>query len=194
MSDDSTIDKLFPRLSGLLDPKAEREITSAIIRIYDYFNAKLAEQEKNFQGRLESSSQQNSQLIGDFASQVIGIVNQPNPLTTVGVGNGTVTAITFGNGLAGGTINGSGTGSLIIGNLDVVQKSNGIELVDSLITDDGTDMALNAPNLLTFGAGVIATVDGGNKLFILNISNLPTSDPGISGALWNNLGIINVSP
>lgn len=26
------------------------------------------------------------------------------------------------------------------------------------------------------------------------MKNLPTSDPGIPGALWNNLGVINVSP
>lgn len=48
---------------------------------------------------------------------------------------------------------------------------------------DGGDINVTIAN----GAGT-----GKNGNFI--ISGLPTSDPGVSGALWNNLGIVTVSP
>lgn len=56
----------------------------------------------------------------------------------------------------------------------------------SIVADGG------GPILITgLGAGNITiTINTGNLIF----QSLPTSDPGVSGAVWNNGGVLNVSP
>lgn len=54
---------------------------------------------------------------------------------------------------------------------------------ESGANQDGGDVVLAG------GAG-----DGTGRQGLVMISNLPTSDPGVSGALWNNAGTMKVSP
>lgn len=133
-------------------------------------------------------------LIGALGQGVIG-VNQPDPvLQNLPTGNGTVVSVTAGNGLSGGTFTTSGTIALLIGTANVLQKSNGVRLVDSRVVDDGNDISLNSTKKVFLGATQIMTIDDSNGFVLLNMAVLPIVDPGVSGALWNNAGVINVSP
>src|SRR6266852_3543696 len=96
MSSNFQIDALFPRLQGLVDPKAEKELFLAFHRIYDYFNNKIDLSNADIQKATSKQTQQlateTSQLISNFASKLVGQGNQGNnPLQTLG--SGTVTSV-----------------------------------------------------------------------------------------------------
>lgn len=191
------VDKFIPDLRSLVNPRAEQQLHDAFTKVYEFFERKLAllkEENNKLMAKQAASFQETSNLVqGIFATPLIGSEGNPNPLQSIGVGDGTVKLIVAGGGLSGGSISESGIIALLIGSANVVQKSNGTQLVDSQIKD-GTDIFLDTLNLIKLGHHVIATIDDTNGLVILNMGSLPVADPGVSGALWNNAGVINVSP
>lgn len=92
-----TIERLFPRLTGLVDPKVEKEIFLAFHRIYEYFSNAI--ETKAIETRNISSNQsqllanETSQLINNFAARLVreNNGNSNNPLETLG--SGTVTSV-----------------------------------------------------------------------------------------------------
>jgi hypothetical protein len=67
--------------------------------------------------------------------------------------------------------------------------STGIDMNGNNITTSGGDFAIDAS--LSSGGGNISAIikTGGNLIF----SNLPASNPGVAGALWNNGGVLNIA-
>lgn len=43
------------------------------------------------------------------------------------------------------------------------------------------------------GANTILTVDSGGRISYLNAGALPTANPNIAGAVWNDVGTLKVS-
>lgn len=84
-------------------------------------------------------------------------------------GSGSVVSVATNSSLSGGPITTSGTLALVIGSNTRIQKSDGTKLVNSSITDSGS-------------------------LIVIDSLALPVADPGVSGALWNNAGVMNISP
>lgn len=112
-------------------------------------------------------------------------------------GSGSVTSVATNASLSGGPITTSGTLSLVLGTTDVLQKSNGTQLIDSSITDDGTDVTIEASTLIKLGLGahILFTVDNGTRLVLLGLTDLPTADPAVPGALWRDgSNFIKISP
>lgn len=156
------------------------------------------------------TAQQRSDVAGLIGALAQGVIGQatPDPVLPGQIGGGTVISVTAGNGLGGGTISTTGTISLLIGSANAVQKSNGTRLVNSTIFDDGTNQTIgsgatgaglaSAPSTTTVGDwngngnGTKITVDDTAALILL--TNLPLVDPGIPGALWNNAGVVTISP
>lgn len=115
-----------------------------------------------------------------------------------------------------GTFTVAGGASTLNGNLSV---QDGNVLIDNAGT---ATMRMDRGAITNFGSMVFATAgadkwsiqmrnDSTNNLYIRDnvtgttlivldsndnviMPNLPTADPGVSGALWNNSGVINVSP
>lgn len=91
---------LLPKLTGLIDPTADREIYLAFLRLYEYFSATLEAKviEVRKQSTVESQllAEKTSQLINNFATKLIGKDNSEhgnNPLVTLG--SGTVTSVSI---------------------------------------------------------------------------------------------------
>lgn len=109
---------LLPDLRGLVDPKVERIIYVAFLRMYEYLTSKISSEVTTVQQAASSQNVQlaerTSQLINNFASKIIksnqGSGN--NPLATLG--EGTVTSINITGGapiftITGGPITESGS-------------------------------------------------------------------------------------
>lgn len=187
-----SIERKYPLNS---DPRM-KSILEALYNAIDELQRRPATAAISAADRLAIAQQAATQaagLLGPFATPVLGQAGDPL-LANIGTGDGTVTSIAFNAAFAGGTITGSGSVSLVIGSNNRVQKSDGTKLVNSTMDDDGTNVSMLFTGLLVFGTHSVATVDNVNGLFILDIAQLPVIDPGVSGALWNNLGVINVSP
>lgn len=100
--------------------------------------------------------------------------------------NGPILVNATGNG--GLTVRSDGDGDLLIqqtGNalLRLENDGNGGTLID----DNGS----SGLRLTASQAPMVLDVTGPNLLFVLG---LPNADPGMSGALWNNAGVVNISP
>lgn len=93
------------------------------------------------------------------------------------------------------------------GNLNTGSKLllKGGGLGDAVLTAGDSQTAAGGTLNLWGGTAAAGTGDGGNVIIQAGasaggnagniiMSSLPTVDPGVSGALWNNLGIINISP
>lgn len=185
MGDNNLIVKQLPDLRGLLDSKAEQRLYVGLRRIYEYIDQQIYQQKQEIASKLESSNtfiQKQTELLNGFATKLIGLPEANNPLAQLG--GGTVVSVTAGGGLSGGTITQSGTVALIIGANNKIQKSDGTKLIDCTISDSGTVIDMNG----------IAKFDKTQNLIIVTMLSLPIADPGISGALWNNAGVVNVSP
>ena len=52
----------------------------------------------------------------------------------------------------------------------------------------GDSLDISDGGALNLGASVTLTVSGANVI----ISGLPTSDPGVTGALWSNSGVLTL--
>lgn len=172
-----TISEMDQRLTRL-----EQMLTRALSRVGNENGGLTPQQQSDVAG-----------LIGALSQSVIG-TGVSDPVLPGQIGGGTVISVTAGSGLSGGAITTSGTIALLIGTANVIQKSNGVRLVDSRIVDDGNDISLNTTKKVFFGTTPVMTVSQTDGLVILDIGTLPTADPGVPGALWNNLGVINVSP
>lgn len=89
--------KLIPDIRGLgLDPRAEQEYFMGFMRVYQYFESKLSAQQREFDNKISLQNAQierQNSLVNSFATPLIGITNQTNPLATLGTG--TVTTITI---------------------------------------------------------------------------------------------------
>lgn len=200
-----TIDEMSSRLTRL-------EQTLAMLTKNTAINGSGSSSGLNAQQRSDVAG-----LIGALSQGVIG-QSTPDPVLPGQIGGGTVVSVTAGNGLSGGTISTSGTVALLIGAANAIQKSNGTRLVDSQITDDGTSVVIASAvgRIFNVGGGdASGFVAQGNSSFVGDwngagngtylevrdalaglfiLRNLPVADPGVSGALWNNAGVINVSP
>lgn len=172
-----TISEMDQRLS-----RFEQMLTQALSRVGNGNGGLTPQQQSDVAG-----------LIGALSQSVIG-AGVSDPVLPGQIGGGTVISVTAGSGLSGGAITTSGTIALLIGTANVIQKSNGVRLVDSRVVDDGNDISLNTTKKVFFGTTPVMTVSQTDGLVILDIGTLPTADPGVPGALWNNLGVINVSP
>lgn len=89
----------------------------------------------------------------------------------------------------GGPDNGAG-GVGVLRLIGGFSNTNGVSGGGALVVggDAGTGNS-DGGNVGIFGGSPSGTGKQGNI-----ITALPTSDPGVSGALWNNLGIVTVSP
>lgn len=172
-----TVGEMDQRLTRL-----EQMLTQALSRVGNGNGGLTPQQQSDVAG-----------LIGALSQSVIG-TGVSDPVLPGQVGGGSVVSVTAGNGLSGGTISTAGTIALIIGTVNALQKSNGTQLVDSRVVDDGNDIFLNTTKKAFFGTSPVMTVSQTDGLVILDIALLPVVDPGVPGALWNNLGVINVSP
>lgn len=189
------MDRKFPQISNLVPNKVDRELQSTVLRLYetiDQLEKEIAAKAAVATDLQAAQIKQLSDLVKGYTTKLINLSAPSSPL--VGLGSGTVTSVTAGSGLSGGAITGIGTIALLIGSNDVVQKSNGTQLVNSQINDDGVDVLLAAVNLLQLGASQLMTIDSGSNLIFVNLLLLPTSDPGISGALYLKAGGLAVSP
>lgn len=145
-------------------------------------------------GLTEFQQRQVLELVAGRSSAVIGQEVVDPLVVGLPTNNGTVTSISFNAAFTGGTITLAGSVTLVIGTANALQKSDGTKLVNSRVTDDGNDIALNSAKKVFLGVTHIMTVDDSAGLVLLNMTALPIVDPGVSGALWNNAGVINVSP
>lgn len=197
------VPKKFPDLKGKIDDKAETELHITIQRLYEYIDNIVVQVKKELESKIKT---------GDLAStdfnNLIGVFSQPLAGSTItdpllqsitqsfGVQNATFffggptpsfRAITLADIPAGvGITNGAP--------VDNIPKSDGTDLVPSLLNDDGNDITIPAPNKVIIGASTLLSVDSNQNLVLLNMFQLPNVDPGISGAIWNNGGVLNVSP
>lgn len=64
---------ILPTLTGLVDPKVEREIMSAFMRLHDILNEKIRSLDKS----LGSEISRNSQVNRDDLNGLIGVFSQP---------------------------------------------------------------------------------------------------------------------
>lgn len=116
-----SVDRKFPNIAQLLSElsngsKLDRELISTFQRIYDYIDYKEAELSNQI---IEQKSQQQvstkrlSELVNGFATDLAGIKNAQNPLSTLAQspGTGTVTSVTIN---AGTNLTGGGTGTSIV--------------------------------------------------------------------------------
>jgi hypothetical protein len=137
------------------------------------------------------------QLLGVLREPLVGqeVADPQLVAAAQSPGAGTVISVTAGSGLSGGVITTSGTITLIIGAANALQKSNGTQLVDSRVTDDGNDISLNSTKKVFLGVTHIMTIDDSAGLVILNLAALPVVDPSVPGALWTDgAGGLFVSP
>lgn len=201
-------------LIGKTDPQLYRRLEQIYNLIYQ-----LQQQQSQAPAQTQAAVRQQLQLIGllgPLGQSLVGATSTPDPLLqNVGTGSGTVISVSTNASLSGGPITGSGTLSLVIGSNDTVQKSDGTKLVDSQIKDDGTvhvdlvsGLNLDSSTRLSqlgdwLGNGNLSKleVDDLNQWILFTtllglyiFQNLPVVDPGITGAIWNNAGVINVSP
>lgn len=94
---DKEILKLLPNARGLIDGRAEQMYYLAFSKVYDYFEQKLSQQQKEFESKLKVQSDTISRqgnLVNGFGTQLIGITNQTNPLATLGQGSVTNFTVT----------------------------------------------------------------------------------------------------
>lgn len=79
MSIDNEINILLPNFKGTLDSRVDREITTSIIKIVDYFNQKLAKQKQEFNdiitkltNEFKTAQEDVTGLIKIFSTGVVG--------------------------------------------------------------------------------------------------------------------------
>lgn len=198
--------------------KVEPQLYKRLLEMYEMLYS-LQQQQSQAPAQTQAAVRQQLQLIGllgPLGQSLVGATSTPDPLLqNVGTGSGTVISVSTNASLSGGPITGSGTLSLVIGSNDTVQKSDGTKLVDSQIKDDGTvhvdlvsGLNLDSGTRLSqlgdwLGNGNLSKleVDDLNQWILFTtllglyiFQNLPVVDPGITGAIWNNGGVINVSP
>lgn len=110
--DESLLKKLLPDIRGLIDPKAEQRVYLAFRQVYEYFDTQTKKLQDTIDQKLSTQAAniaQQSQLVNGFATQLIGIQNQTNPLATLGSGNlSNFTVAAGGNLTGGGTVNTNG--------------------------------------------------------------------------------------
>lgn len=147
------VDKLIPDLRGLVDQQAEQRIHDAFNRVYEFFERKLsiAQQENNKLLQQQASDfRKTSDLVnGIFATPLIGSTSAPNPLQSIGVGNGTVTSISSnsassGFALTGGPITQTGTITFSISSAANARTTLGI---DDIATKKSNLTAIVAPGV-----------------------------------------------
>lgn len=88
--------KVYPRLKGLIDDRAEKELYLSIMKIYEYIDINLRSQQGEIENKLGRQQQlvntRQGQLLNDFATQLAGLQNQQtNPLAILG--GGSVTSV-----------------------------------------------------------------------------------------------------
>lgn len=185
----------FPtELLGRVDPQLYRRLEQIYELIYQ-----LQQQQTQAPTQVRQAVVSQLQLIGllgPLGQSILGQSSAPDPqLQNLNNTSGTVTSITFGAAFTGGTISTSGTVNLIIGTANVLQKSDGAKLVNSKVLDDGNDITLNSSKKVYLGSRHVMTIDDTQGLVILDMTLLPTVDPGVPGALWTDgVGGLFVSP
>lgn len=117
------LDRRFPKFDNKLDPKAEREITLSLQRIYDTIDLQTDQLKALIKENADLQAQQlkqTGQLVNSLGTKLVGLEQtQANPIETLG--SGTVTSVGL-NGIAsfitvsGSPINGAGSFSLTLNN------------------------------------------------------------------------------
>lgn len=175
MSNDSDINKLLPRISNLVDPKVEREITASILRIYDYFNSKLQNQQASFDNELAKRDAEFiryrndvTSLVGVFSTPIAGSSSTDPVLQSLMNNFGPQTATFV---FAGPTPSFRALVAADIPNLDTGKLTTGTLLLarldtEILKTDDGlTEDIAGAPNVNT---GKVTIKDNnGNRISVM---------------------------
>lgn len=188
--------KKLPKLDTLANPRAALELINNFQRVYEYIDYVVRQLKDSIAEQIK-----NGQLSSDDFNSLIGIFSQP--LAGSNVSDPLLQSViqSFGSQLSNlvfASPNGSsgsptfrtlvladipaGVGITNTAPANNIPRSNGTNLIAGSIEDD-----LSTVNL---GAGILI-IDITNNLILVN---LPISDPGITGALWNNSGRVEVSP
>jgi hypothetical protein len=118
-----------------------------------------------------------------------GLTADINLNATASTGNGDVNLLTKRGVVVNlnDEVNINTTASTTTGDIDITTKSGGITTISSTLINLNS-IGGGAVNLNSTGNIGLTMAAGG---FLL-ITNLPTSNPGVAGAVWNNGGVLNI--
>lgn len=184
----SEVTKLIPDLRGLVDQRAEQLLNEAFLRVYEFFERKIAvletENSKLIQQQASNFQKTSDLVAGIFATPLIG-GNAANPLTSIGVGNGSVISVNVvgvsGFTFSGGPITSSGNISLSI-NAANARTTLGI---DNIATKKSNLSAAVAPTVNDDSSGGYAI----GSIWIDTTADdiYQTTDVTVGAAIWRKL-------
>lgn len=218
----SNVPQKFPELKGKVDPKVETELFMAFKRIYEYIDSLVTEKLNELEIKIKAGTvapADFNDLIGIFSQPLAGSsVSDPLLQSVIQSFGAQLANKIFAGPSVGGAANPSfralvvadipaGVGITNVAGNNFITKSDGTNLVPSRTTDDGTVMLLVSRAGFMFDESSFVSSIGdwgllGNGTYIavddngqtIKLIGLPLLDPGVPGALWNNGGVINISP